>query len=243
MVKKMIAFCDAVNVYTDASINKFNNTLTTCAGYIITYQDHILDSGYKIIYNATNNYGEIYAIYMGLQAVLSKYAYMDKFINLFSDSRISIDGLKYWVKKWVRTQDQNGQFINTSAKLVANQEIFKNIITLINHYGVHLQMFHHLGHLNPSKIEDMNKFRKAFFEENRTILTDDAIREICYYNYLVDKNSRKILKDLSPAIAANYIKYDKLFTRVINQKDLTKYLELIREDEIRGTNQSYFNYK
>lgn len=223
----MIAFYDAINCYTDASITKFNDTLTACAGYCLVYRNHIIEQNYQVLYNSTNNFGEIYAVYMGVQALIRYGCVNDKFLNLFSDSRISIDGLTKWIKKWIKLSD-NGTFIGSSGKPVINQEVFKSIIHLVSTYKMHMQMFHILGHINPSKISDMRDFIKAFKDENNVVLSEDAVREMCYYNYVVDNTSRNTLKQITAEQAAA-IGRPQFIDRYITETDVQNYLSLLGE--------------
>ena len=80
----MISFSDAINVYTDASLTKVQGITSTCAGFCTVYHGKMIDKGHQILYNTTNNFGEVYALYMGVQSLL-RHAWMDKLLNLFSD--------------------------------------------------------------------------------------------------------------------------------------------------------------
>ena len=74
-------YFNAINCFTDASKTNINGVDTICAGYAVVYQNQILDTGLKVVYDATSMYGEELAIYMGMDALL-KYAKYDTFLNL-----------------------------------------------------------------------------------------------------------------------------------------------------------------
>ena len=94
-------FKKAINCYTDASItyDLEGSTYVASPGYCITIDGQIVESKNKVIYDATNSYGELYAIYMGVLA-LKKFGDQNRVLNLFSDSRISIMGLRSWIFNW-----------------------------------------------------------------------------------------------------------------------------------------------
>lgn len=225
----MISFFNAVNTYTDASIVKdeFNNFIT-CAGYITVFHNEILSYGTRVVYSATNNYGEILAIYMGIQNLLS-YKEHDTFLNLFSDSMISVNGLKTWVYNWLRSMDPTTKMlINSNGNTVANQEIYCNIINYIVQNNTHINLYHQRGHLNPSNVKHMELIKQTFVETNNTDITDDIIREICYYNDMVDNMTRDILtKEVNGPFNPLLYKKPVIVSRVLNWDVLKKYRSLI----------------
>ena len=214
----MVSFFNAVNCYCDASLTKEEDgTHTTCSGYILTYQNEIIESNTKIVSNSTNNYGEILAIYMGVDALVRVAGY-DAFLNLFSDSKISIYGLKYWAYSWVRDMDKVARKLyNSSGQLVANQEIFGAIIGLICNANVHINLFHQRGHMNPNKVSDMNKMIKDFKADNSTEVSDDIIREITYYNDVIDNMTRETLLKV---VNNDHGKYNKPLVVISNRLDM-----------------------
>ena len=222
----MISFSDAINVYTDASLTKVNGITTTCAGYCTIYHGKMIEEDHKILYNTTNNFGEAYAVYMGVQSLL-RHAWMDTFLNLFSDSKITVDGLKYWIDGWMKRMDKHGTLYSSSGGRVVNQELFTSIIGMIARSGVHMQIWHILGHKNPNKYADLMKSRDTFQRENGVRLSEDIIREICIYNDYVDNMTRdKLLAEtnlvhfVTPRVAAK---------RVMNNNVLETYKGLLAE--------------
>ena len=231
----MITFFNAVNTYTDASIvTDRDGRFISCAGYITVFHGEVIDSGTKIVYNTTNNYGEILAIYMGIQSLLSFKEY-DTFLNLFSDSKISIMGLREWIYGWLRNSGSNENFlVNSNGNLVSNQEIFCNIINYIVQNNTHLSLYHQKGHKDPSNVRDMEEVRKCFLQSNNVLLSDDIIREICYYNNMVDRMTRNVLKQTTSKPGFHPDNYKKpwyVARRVLNWDMMGEYKKLIEGEK------------
>lgn len=227
----MIAFFNAINTYTDASLYKDEKGITsTCTGYVTVYHGKIIDEGVRILYNTTNNYGEVYAIYMGIQSLL-RFAHMDTFLNLFSDSKISVDGLTSWISGWVKNQDRNGVMYSSSGTKVANQEIFSAIINMVAFHGVHLQLHHILGHINPNNAQMLEKARITFKRENGVLLSEEIIREICSYNNYVDNRTRDMLMSSvnNKMSLANYAAPEIAMSYVLSKGMVDNYLKLLSD--------------
>jgi ribonuclease HI len=189
----MIEYYNALNCFTDASTTKGSDGIvSSCAGYVLTYHGEVIDRGERILYNSTNNEGELYAILMGVKALLS-YSYMDTFLNLFSDSRISIEGLRSWCINWSKSQDKNGILYGTNGKEVANQKIIKYIIHTIYYSKIHMQLFCQLVHINTCKVDDMTRSISYFLNCNGVKISNDIAVQISGFNNMVDNNTRKYL--------------------------------------------------
>ena len=191
----MITFFNSLNCYTDASLIKLNNGVTcTCSGYVMTYDRNIVDQRFKIVYDSTNNYGEILAIYMGLNALMGSKGY-DGFKNLFSDSLISVKGLRSWIFSWVRnmTFSRGNRLINSEGKEVANQEIFSAIVSMIATSTTPIAIWHQRGHQNSSSVKSMKLLMDTFKRENHNEITEDMAREMIYFNNVVDTTTRDLL--------------------------------------------------
>jgi ribonuclease HI len=230
----MIAFFNAVNTYTDASIlTDDDGFFVSCSGFVTTFHGDIIDSGTKIVYGSTNNHGEVLAIYMGIQSLLSFREY-DAFLNLFSDSRISVFGLREWIYGWLKNVDPKTKLlINSSGTKVKNQDIFCNIINYIVENNTHLSIYHQRGHQDPSNVNELEVVRKSFIENNDIELTDDIIREICYYNNVVDNMTRNTLIKTYNSPDYNPLKYWKgkiIAQRVLNQNTMERYKKLIERN-------------
>lgn len=224
-------YFNAINCFTDASKTNINGVDTVCAGYAVVYQNQILDTGLKVVYDATSMYGEELAIYMGMNALLS-YAKYDTFLNLFSDSQIGIFSLRKWIFNWVKKGDTSliKSFIKYDKTPVANQELLTAIIGLIHSTGAHTNLYHIRGHMNPNKVSDMQTFIKAFVRFNNEYMTEDMARELIYYNNVVDKATRKHLFQTINSPEFNPEDYHKpivVFNNLLNYNILMDYKELI----------------
>lgn len=224
-------YFNAINCFTDASKTNINGVDTICAGYAVVYQNQILDSGLKVVYNATSMYGEELAIYMGMDALLS-YAKYDTFLNLFSDSQVGIFSLRKWIFNWIKKNDTSlvKSFIKSDGTLVANQELLTAIVGLINATGVHTSLYHIRGHMNPHKVSDMKTFIEAFVRFNNENMTEDIARELIYYNDVVDRATRDHLFQTieSPEFNPRYYRKPRVvFNNLLNYNILMGYKELI----------------
>ncbi len=207
----MLNYYDGINCFTDASIVTSNGTYIASAGYCIVRDSRILERDYKIIYDATNSYGELYALYLGIMA-LSRYREYNMPLHVFSDSKISILGSNQWIFNWVSKfnmyPSDKGLTTNTN-NTVANQELYLSIINFIYNRNLKVKMYHTLGHINPRYQESLHKARTYFNKVNGERIGDDIAREICYYNNFVDKMTRNNLKDIVLSGVFEKDKYEK----------------------------------
>lgn len=225
----MITYSNAINCFTDASCVNRNGVVSSCAGYVLTYQDKVIEHDERVLYNTSNNYGECYAVMMGVQALL-RYAHYDTFLNLFSDSKITIEGLRTWCTSWVKAK-RDGVFYSSSGKPVANQEIFKYIIGTIAINGIHMQLFHVLGHKSPSSLSNIKDQKHNFNLMNNTLICDEIARELCYYNGLVDNNTRDALMAVPDKELPDHTSPIFIFDFVIDEKVVKKHLKMLADLE------------
>lgn len=228
----MINYYNAINVYTDSSITTDlkTNKFISCSGFVTVLHNEIIDNGYKIMYESTNNYGELYAIYLGLQSLLKYKTDPNIFLNLFSDSKISIFGLTQWIYQWVKNIDSNFLLRSSTGSIVKNQELYSKIIYYVVHNNTHLSMYHQLGHMNCKRQSDLEKTIDKFELYNKENINEDIAREICYYNDFIDNTSRNILlKTTSDKTfnKNNYLKPIGVVDRVISNDIIKLYKKLI----------------
>lgn len=189
-----------LNIFCDASISKFQDLNITigCAGVVIVSNNNnrklnFLYDNYNVIYETTNNNSEITAILLGIiEAIKNK----DKFnvINLFSDSKICIYGLREWIFNWI-CNIKNGIMISSSLLPVANQNIISKIINYIVYNNLSINLYHQKGHVANTN-NSLNNASKVFYESNNIILTQNEIIDISYYNNMVDIRTKDILLSL-----------------------------------------------
>lgn len=183
-----------LNIFTDASLTKVHDECITCSGaVVITAPDinspdtQIIDSIYKINRDSTNNIGEIIGIELGIDLAL-KWRGQFSTINLFSDSKISLFGLREWFTKW-KYNPNTGLLYGSAGTPIANQSHFLKIMYTIVQYGLVINLYHVPGHA------DFNKFIKVFRESNnvRSFIDRNLISEMIKYNDFIDESTRSTL--------------------------------------------------
>lgn len=198
---------DTLNIFCDASIIKSQilNETVGCPGFIaMTYDQFknpiILDEQIQILRHSTNNESEITAILMGVQkAVQLKDQF--KTINLFSDSRICIQGLKDWIFTWVNNRDDEGMMYGSNRKYVANQQIISKVVNLIAFNNLKINLWHQKGHVNTRIQKHIDNARVLFEQENHvTGVTDAFIKTISFYNDKIDKDTKYHLSEMVPRL-------------------------------------------
>lgn len=214
------------NLFCDASMDNKNHI--GCAGVIITNGDGSETiSGIRLLQqNATNNSVEILAIYIAVNlAIVLRKSYDDIF-NIFSDSKISVFGLKEWVFNWIKKCDINGILYSSSGDPVKNQDYFKQIIRLIVDNDLKINLFHQNGHINPSNINDVNLLYNTFVRNNlvEPNFIGIKISTIIYYNDIIDRWTREAFNESN--IYYEDINYKPKNVK-ITESDLLKYDSLL----------------
>ena len=219
----------SVNIFTDGSIYKSNTTGETigCAGAITVQPNGIQDIyDSQILRNSTNNHCEIYSIYLGIRSILvndlhNKY----KVINLFSDSKICILGLREWIFNWITKINSHGMMISSSGKEVANQELFSTIAQMIVQNNIFINLYHQKGHINVNKYKDVAIAISTFEVSNRIRIDNSIARNISKYNDLIDVYTGQILKQNNLDIKDDSI--DRPFIIDMGKFDIDNYLKNI----------------
>lgn len=160
-----------VNIFCDASID--TDKKIACGGCYIVLQDNDYRPLYYKKYlqhNATNNSAEILAIWAGVTEALNiRQTYPNAIFRLFSDSKISLYGLRDWMKNWIKNSQRRGTdvLINTSGQEVANQQCFIDIFNLIVETGLKIELYHQRGHVGESGKVDLERARVQFIRANK----------------------------------------------------------------------------
>lgn len=164
-----------VNIFCDASIDTVKKI--ACGGCYIVLQS--LDNNipysplrYKMYlqHNATNNSAEILAIWAGVtEALKIRQTYPNAIFRLFSDSKISLYGLRDWMKNWIKNSQRRGTdvLINSSGQEVANQQCFIDIFNLIAETGLRIEFYHQRGHVGESGGVNLERARVQFIKANK----------------------------------------------------------------------------
>lgn len=204
-----------INVFCDASIDI--DRKIACGGCFITLQEvypiGTKTNGYYTIqefnlnevrdyyskmyiqHNATNNSAEILAIWAGIVEIIKlRKDYPNAIYRLFADSKISLYGLRDWMKNWIRRCD-NGVLVSTSGTPVANQQYFIDIYNMIIDFGIKVELYHQRGHAGESV--SVATSRSHFIKANK--VPPEAlgltIEEINRCNHIIDNSTRDSLKD------------------------------------------------
>lgn len=190
----------SVNVFTDASMN---SSLTAgCVGVCVVTGP--LDKRFPmlrtstttdIVKPATNNTAEARAVEYGIdQIIMNPNLFNRPKIRLFSDSQITIFGLRDRIFKW-RVKKTKDEFVGTVGS-IKNQEIFLAICHLINFYNLKIELYHQSGHVDFSDQKSLDKAARDFAKDNAEYLNGDQdidpelIRALSYFNNHVDRVSR-----------------------------------------------------
>lgn len=188
-----------LNIFTDASVRNMNYGFDSASGFVAMMGNEKLAEQIQINRNTTNNFGEIYAIQMAVQLAFDVRRSMSKqpkYINIFSDSLISVKGLREWFDGW--TLDDNGYLLNSSGEKVANQNIIASIMNMIITYNIDVSFFHIKGHINFNKDSEVEKALSKFEQHNGTVgigkIGKDTMRRMLECNDYVDNATRESLQ-------------------------------------------------
>lgn len=187
---------NAVNVFTDASSTSRGKEMITCAGFATTINGSLINTGCHVM-KSTVMYAELVAIHMGLEELM-RYRETDLFLNIFSDSKVNIYGLREWAPyAWFKNR-KDFQLITKQRKAAANQELLLDTMRVIVQGNVHVSLIHIMGHTKPNKTTDMIKFAKTFNQSNGNRVPLNSIpmeylREMAEWNNFIDVHTRNYL--------------------------------------------------
>lgn len=217
-----------LNIFCDASIkpDKFdpNNTLG-CAGCICVDKNNIIDKKTTMLYSTTNNEAEISAVLNGVHCAY-KYKDIYDIINIFSDSKICVFGLREWIFKWKLVDNV---FYGSSNTPIINQHLFISVVRFIVDNNMnYINLYHQKGHVTNAQESILNASR-VFTETNGCILDIDNIKYISLYNNIIDKETKDEL------LSVENIKNRKLIFPVRFNIDIEKiktiYKDIIKADD------------
>ena len=191
-----------INLFCDASIDTTRNI--ACGGcYIVAQEENIRPSPiyYRmyIQHNATNNSAEILAIWAGVtEALKLRQSHPNAIFRLFSDSKISLYGLRDWMKNWIKNMEFRGteKLISSSGSEVANQQYFIDIYNLIVENGLKIEFYHQRGHVGESGGVSLDIARKQFIKANKVPPENLGldIKFLCECNHYIDNSTRSALR-------------------------------------------------
>lgn len=188
-----------LEIYTDASIRKFNNGRTFgCSGALCATNG---EARYVINPDTTNNRSELIAIYTGVQLAneirnINPGVYDE--IHLYSDSQFGIFGLTKWIFGWMKCTDSNGVMYGSNKEPVKNQELFAMILSYLVNNDLKINFHHQAGHVRYTSMKMLAKANDTFFKSNGYYLRPEDIYKVSYYNDIVDRTSRAKLDGIDP---------------------------------------------
>lgn len=222
---------DTLNIFTDASIKKLpDNETLGCPGALCVYTlnngaTSILDLACYIERYATNNSSEIKAISLGITKSL-QYRHMFKKINLFSDSRICIQGIREWIFNWVNCIN-NGLMCNSSGEPVANQNTFASIANTIVTNNLNINFYHQKGHVKLSNDKAIENAIRVFKEVNKIDVSFNLMKELSVFNDFIDVRTGEELEEFTRTQIEPFSKYDIVMKFDMSNFDIYKYQQLI----------------
>ena len=222
-----------LNIFTDASIYEDGGIVYGCPGYCCVVTDEkgnntIIDKGYTIIQDSSNNESELYAILMGVRKGAELRSQFNT-VNLFSDSRISILTLKEWIFNWYKIKRKEDLLINTSGKEVKNQNVILEIIHTICNNNLDINLYHQKGHVNIASLEPVDNAKKVFKDSNNVLITTEEVTKLSNYNNYIDNYTRDNLKNTLFDKNSNY-EYLSVKGNIIHFKstfNINKYKSLV----------------
>lgn len=190
---------NAINIYTDASITTKNSENIGAPGFLLYRGNDLCEVKKLVIHNCNNNFGELYAIKLALEYGIS-YCYSGNPnekplpLNIFSDSLISVTSIKKWLVTW-SNNSKDRILMNNQNNAVKNQNILLDIMNIVLFFNTNINIYHVTSHLKPNRIENINLFRKKFFEINGIYIKDiNLIRHMICCNNHIDEVTRLHLK-------------------------------------------------
>ena len=184
-----------LNIFTDASITPLgNNTWDGCSGAIVVNEKgEVIDQSLLVIRKCTNNIAELMAINTGVDLALSYIGKVSR-INLFSDSKISVLGLRDWLWSWLHNYQGNdlSTLRTSSGTPVKNSHLIVQIInkiTGIDYKTTQFNIYHCKGHAKGKEFVVQSTFR----EVNHIDIPIEDARRLGIYNDMIDVLTRDTL--------------------------------------------------
>lgn len=186
-----------LNIFCDASIIGKHGDFTGCYGAVAVIMDSIIDAEYRLASNTTNNNCEIKGIRLALH-LANKWKNQFRFINIFSDSQISVFGIRDYIYKW-KYNPKDGLLYGTAGTPVINQSVFIECHDILMNLALApnctIEILHQSGHVS----NGYNELREAamIFSRSNNIpgnIDLNFIRYISTYNNYIDHETRSRLR-------------------------------------------------
>ena len=184
-----------VNIFTDAATGGKNEGY--CAyGCLSLWGWNALNNPMYIEEGITNNSGEARGIACGVhEAIRLRNTGFAGVINIFSDSLITLQNLKYGVKRWKEyysySNDINADMgiVLRDNKEMPNFEDYVDIVKSIGLYEPNISFYHVKGHMINGRSVNIKEAKKKFCninEINPEQVEDNFIHYICTGNNDID---------------------------------------------------------
>lgn len=231
-----------INIFCDASIDP--NTKLACGGAYIVVQDdsnQFTEIGIKgyLQNNATNNSAEILAIWTGVtEAISLRQLYPHAVFRLFSDSKISIYGVRDWIRDWIMKMRHDGTLISSSGKPVMNQQRFIDVFNIIVEHHFPIEFYHQRGHVNDGRVS-IEEARRTFISTNKCTpeMLGLDMTILCNCNNIIDRYTRDSIYEF---IDHNILKPGIYFEGIypmefrIRASRLREYMDLINKKSVKS---------
>lgn len=182
---------EILNIFCDASMRQRGKLKDGCYGAIVVNENNILEEAYRIASDTTNNNAEIKGIRLAVSLAVK---YRNKFpiINIFSDSQISVLGVRDRYDTWKCGPD--GILRGSVGDPIKSQEVFIEIRKIMEDYDLKINFWHQKGHVSGT-YSSLQEACHVFTASNciRRGIDLNLIRFISNYNNMVDVNSRSVL--------------------------------------------------
>lgn len=214
---------DTLNIFCDASIENLNDgRFRGCYAALAVYNDQPIDKIYKVCNNTTNNNAEIKAIRSSV-ILASKYKTQFKNINIFSDSQVSIYGIRDRIFNWTMVDKT---LYGANHNPIANQSIFLEILNIIISKNLNIKFYHQKGHVSSSE-KSISHAKDVFIKSNSIdTVSNELIKYISYWNNMVDNESRFVLYNLH--LENEYNEPISFVASMKFQNQLAQYKQLIQ---------------
>lgn len=225
---------NTLNIFTDASIKKMPDGETIgCAGaYVIVgpraSDEYVIEKDIRIIRGTTSNNSEIHAVKLGIEKALKYRGLGFRTINLISDSKICIYGLREWIFKWIPDSVGKDCLIGSTNQEVANQDVILQIIYTILDNDLNINFYHQNGHVKINNMKNMLEAKTTFITSNflKNDVDLELIKNISIANDAIDVFTGYILDNTQfskvypqPMMRYIYVPFDKdKYAKLINTR-------------------------
>lgn len=214
---------NTLNIFTDASITKRPYGYDGCYSALAVVEESLLDNIIRVSSDSTNNNSEIKGILAGVNLAI-KYQHIFPVINIFSDSQLSIFGIRDRLVKW-DWDIINQKLYTKSDTPVQSQDIYLELAYLILQYNLNVNFFHQKGHVT-NKNNDLVKAKYVFEVSNGFTRVDiNIIRYISRWNDIADNISRETLLKTSKNLS-----FKDAITFYPQYIDFEQYEQLMKND-------------